>query len=112
MSDDFYCDEVLSGKTPVVRVAETATCLAFEHTRPAYPVHIVVIPKQHVPSLVDLGAADDALLTDLLALVRAVASDVLAAHGACRVITNLGAYQESKHLHWHVVSGDRLAQPR
>ena len=91
-AEDFYCDEVLSGKTPVVGVAETDACLAFHHTRPAYPVHIVVIPKQHVPSLVDLGTADEALLFALLALVRAVAADVLAEHGACRVITNLGSY--------------------
>jgi histidine triad (HIT) family protein len=108
---DFYCDEVLSGKTPVRVVRETAAVLAFHHTRPAYPVHIVVIPKLHVPSLVDFAPGDDALLLELLAVVRDVAAQALAEHGACRVITNLGAYQESKHLHWHVVSGERLPTP-
>ncbi len=39
---------------------------------------------------------------------RPIAAHVVAAHGACRVITNLGAYQDSPHLHWHVVAGDRL----
>lgn len=109
--NDFYCDEVLSGKTPVQRVAETPRCLAFFHTRPAYPIHIVVIPKLHVPSLVDLGTADDALLLELLTLVRQLAADVLAQHGACRVVTNLGSYQDSKHLHWHVISGAALPKP-
>jgi histidine triad (HIT) family protein len=108
MSDDFYCDEILSGKTPVQKVAETARVLAFHHTRPAYPAHIVVIPKLHIPSLLDFAPGDDALLLEMLAVVREVAAQVVKDTGACRVITNLGRYQESKHLHWHVVSGDRL----
>jgi histidine triad (HIT) family protein len=107
-TDDFYCDEVLSGRTPVSKVAETDNVLAFQHTRPFYPAHVVVIPKRHVASLVALGAEDDALLLELLAVVRRVAVEVLAEHGACRVITNLGEYQDSKHLHWHVVSGQPL----
>lgn len=52
--NDFYCDEVLSGKTPVNKVFESATVLAFHHTRPSYPVHIIVIPKAHVESLLTL----------------------------------------------------------
>ena len=55
MSEDFYCDEALSGRTPVEVVVETDDVLAFRHTRPFWPVHIVVVPKRHVPSLVDLG---------------------------------------------------------
>jgi len=107
-TDDFYCDEALSGRTPVSKVAETDNVLAFHHTRPFYPAHVVVIPKRHVASLLALGAEDDALLLELLAVVRRVAAEVLAEHGACRVITNLGEYQDSKHLHWHVVSGQPL----
>jgi len=108
---DFYCDEVLSGRTPVEHVLETERVLAFYHTRPAYAVHIVVIPKLHVPSLVDFAPGDDALMLELLRIVREIAGQVLAQHGAARVITNLGEYQESKHLHWHVVSGARLETP-
>ncbi len=92
----------------MTRVWETAHVLAFAHTRPAWPVHLVVIPKRHIASLIALGPADDALLLDLLAVVRRVAAQVVATHGACRVITNLGAYQDSSHLHWHVVAGERL----
>ena len=108
MSDDFYCDEVLSGKTAVRVVRETASVLAYHHTKPFWPVHIVVIPKCHVPSLVDLGGAPPDLLDELLVVVRAVAATVLAEHGAARVLTNLGRYQDSKHLHFHVNSGDPL----
>lgn len=107
--NDFYCREVLSGRLPVERVYETERVLAFHHTRPAYPVHLLVIPKTHVPSLVDLGTEGDDLLLELLSTVRQLASDVVREHGACRVITNLGQYQDSKHLHWHVVSGERLS---
>lgn len=108
MSEDFYCDEVLSGRTVVRVVRETANVLAYHHTRPFWPVHVVVVPKRHVPSLVDLGGADEALLHELVAVVREVATDVLAEHGAARVLTNLGRYQDSKHLHFHVNSGDPL----
>ena len=108
MTSDFYCDEALSGRTPVDVVLETDGVLAFRHTRPAWPVHIVVVPKRHVPSLVDLGDADEALLHEVLSAVRRVANEVLQEHGGCRVVTNLGRYQDSKHLHFHVSSGDRL----
>lgn len=103
---DFYCDQVLSGRTAVDIVHETDAVLAFHHTRPAYPVHVVVVPKRHIASLLELD--DDVLALDLLFMVRAVAAGVLAERGAARVITNVGEYQDSKHLHWHVVSGERL----
>jgi len=105
---DFYCDEVLSGRTAVKRVIETANVLAFHHTRPFYPAHIVVIPKRHISSLLALEETDNALLLELVAVIKRVAAQVVEEHGACRVITNLGEYQESKHLHWHVVFGRPL----
>ncbi len=108
MVDDFYCDQVLSGRTPVRVEAETERVLAFHDTRPFWPLHIVVIPKRHIASLVTLAPDDDDLLLELLAVVRTVAERVLATRGACRVSTNLGAYQESKHLHWHVGAGEAL----
>lgn len=51
-STDFYCTEVLSGRTPVTKLIETENILAFYYTRPTYPVHIVVIPKRHIDSLI------------------------------------------------------------
>ena len=108
MSSDFSCDEVLSGRTDVKVVTETATVLAYHHTRPYWPVHIVVIPKIHVPSLTNLGNADESMLHQLMAVVREVARDIEAEHGRARVLTNLGEYQDSKHLHFHVNSGEPL----
>ena len=110
MSEDFYCAEALSGRTPVKVVVETVDVLAFHHTRPYWPVHIVVVPKQHVPSLTDLGDATPEVLMKLLDVVRSIAADVEREHGAARVLTNLGRYQDSKHLHFHVASGDAITR--
>jgi histidine triad (HIT) family protein len=106
MTEDFYCDEVLSGKTEVRVVHETDNVLAYYHTRPFWPVHIVVIPKRHIGSLLTLEESDTALLLEMIEVVRKVADGVVVEHGACRVLTNLGRYQDSKHLHWHVSCGN------
>ena len=87
---------------------ETEDVLAFHHTRPYWALHIVVIPKVHIPSLTDLGGHSVELLHRLMDVVRQVASQVEREHGACRVITNLGEYQDSKHLHFHVGFGEIL----
>jgi histidine triad (HIT) family protein len=107
MNSDFYCDEALSGRTPVDVVRDTDNVLAFHHTRPHWRIHIVVVPKRHVPSLTDLGGHDISLVYELLDVVRDVAADVESQYGACRVVTNLGKYQDSKHLHFHVGFGER-----
>lgn len=106
MTEDFYCDEVLSGRIEVKVVRETDNVLAYHHTRPFWPVHIVVIPKRHISSLLTLEGSDAPLLLELISIVREVAKEVVAEHGAARVLTNLGKYQDSKHLHWHVSAGD------
>ena len=108
MSNDFYCDEVLNGKTEVRIVTETDNVLAYHHTRPFWPEHIVVIPKRHVGSLLTIETQDAPLLLELLTVIREVAAKVVAERGACRVLTNLGEYQDSKHLHWHISFGDPL----
>ncbi|MHB1956450.1 MAG: HIT domain-containing protein [Sulfobacillus sp.] len=108
MSDDFYCDEVLSGHTAVDKVHDTANVLAYHHTRPFYPVHIVVVPKRHIPSLIALEEGDNEILLELLSVIKKIAAQVTSEYGACRVITNLGKYQDSKHLHWHLVFGKPL----
>jgi len=106
--NDFYCDMALSGKVNINVVAETPDILAFHHTRPYWPVHIVVVPKRHIPSLIDLGEDGEEILPKVLEVVRQVAAEVTAEHGACRVLTNLGEYQDSKHLHIHVAFDDRI----
>jgi histidine triad (HIT) family protein len=104
-ASDFYCDEVFSGRTPVEKVLETENVLAYHHTRPFWPVHIVVVPKRHIASLLE---AEDDILLEIFAVIKQVAAKVSAEHGAARVLTNLGKYQDSKHMHFHVNSGDEI----
>lgn len=108
MTEDFYCENVLSGRIEVDKVLETDQVLAYHHTRPFWETHIVVIPKRHISSLVEMDKNDDNVLLELFSVIRKVAADVVVKAGAARVLTNLGKYQESKHLHFHVYSGERL----
>jgi histidine triad (HIT) family protein len=106
--NDFYCDVALADVGALDVVEETDRVLAYHHTRPYRPVHVVVIPKRHVASLTTLTADDEPLVRDLFAVVQRVAAHVESEHGAAAVLTNLGEYQDSKHLHVHVLSGARV----
>ena len=108
MTDDFYCDEGLSGRTPVKTVFESDEVLAYHHTKPFWPIHIVVIPKRHISSLLALQEYDDRLLIELFRVIKEVAKQVVQERGECRILTNLCQYQDSKHLHWHINSGEPL----
>ena len=104
---DFYCDIALPHPERLAIVHETARVLAFHHTRPRYDTHVVVVPKMHITSLTTLTEADEPVVRELLRVVQDVARTVERSQGAARVTTNVGRYQESKHLHVHVVSGPR-----
>jgi len=110
MSEDFYCDNVLSGKIEFDNVLERDNVLALHHPPPCREPHTLVIPKRHIASLLTLGDGDDAILLELFEVIRLVAADVVKEKRAARVLTNLGNYQDSKHLHFHVYSGDRVYQ--
>ncbi len=103
--DDFYCDVALRRIADLRVVAETDRVLAFHHTRPYWPEHIVVIPKRHLDSLITVTEADEPDVRELFAVVQQVAAAMKDRTGAARVLTNLGDYQDSKHLHVHVSSG-------
>jgi histidine triad (HIT) family protein len=103
--NDIYCDLIIPKKIDYKLIHETDNVLAFYHTKPFWPTHIVVVPKHHVPSLLELPDAPAGLASELLAVVAEMARMVKEQDGACRVMTNLGDYQDSKHLHIHVSSG-------
>ncbi len=106
--DDFYCDVAIQDTSALSVEFENGSVLAYHHTRPFWPVHIVVVPKRHVSSLLALTAEDDPLTLELLDVIKELAKHVLDEHGAAAVLTNLGAYQDSRHLHFHVSSGQPL----
>ena len=105
---DFYCDQVLSGHLPVQRIAETENILAFHHTQPYWPVHIVIIPKRHIASLADLAPEDLPIAHEMLALATELCRSTTAVHGGCRLSTNCGDYQSTRHLHFYIHHGARL----
>lgn len=103
--DDIYCDVIIPRRVEIDVFAETANVLAFHHTRPFWPTHIVVTPKHHITSLLEL---EGLLAAELFELVKQVARMVSDREGSAQVLTNLGADQESKHLHIHVASGEKF----
>jgi histidine triad (HIT) family protein len=105
---DFYCDKILTGLLPVAICFENERVFAFHHSNPLWENHIVLLPKKHIESLLALEEADNDLLLELMRTAKAIAGDLMARFGAARVYTNLGDYQSSKHLHWHIGSGRQL----
>ena len=102
---DEILEHQLDDVDPVEVVAESERAIAFRHTRPSFPVHIVVITRQHVPEMTELE--DWGMLDDLIRLVREVAISVARDRGGCRIVVNVGSYQRSGHLHWHVIAGEK-----
>lgn len=106
--DDFYCEEAVSGHTPVKKIFENERILAFYHTKPFWPVHIVVTTKKHISSFLTLTKEDNELVLELLEVIRTIADMVNKENGAARIVTNLGKYQDSKHIHFHISFGDPI----
>jgi histidine triad (HIT) family protein len=109
-SDCLFC-RIVRGEIPAKIVAETPDCVAFRDVNPQAPVHVLVIPRAHVPSLND---ASDAALVGRLALVAAdiARREGIAESGYRTVInTNADAGQSVAHVHLHLLGGRRMAWP-
>ena len=103
--DDFYCDVAIPNAASLEVVHEDDCVLAFHHTRPHWKHHVVVVPKRHIGSLTTVTRHDSDLMARLFAVVQEIARAVEQRDGEAAVLTNLGRYQDSKHLHVHVHSG-------
>ena len=100
---DWYCEDILSGKLEVRRVWEDERVLAFHHPRPKAEIHVVIIPKAHVPSLLDPAALDGALLSSMLQAIQHAARTLgLDRAGFC-VRANAAAPGVTPHMHWHIM---------
>ena len=100
---DFYCEYVLSNKISVQIVQETSTVLAFHHTKPSWDLHIVIIPKKHIRRLVELE--DLHLIQEIFEVAQTIIKEQNLHESNYRIITNGGSFQDSQHLHFHLVSG-------
>lgn len=102
MRRDWYCEDVLSGKIQVKKVWEDEQVLAFHHPRPQSSIHVVVIPKAHIPSLLDEKAVDGVLLTSILKAIQATARELQLDQTGFYVRTNAAAPGVTPHWHLHV----------
>jgi histidine triad (HIT) family protein len=112
MADCLFCG-IVRGSVPSTAVLETEHCYAFRDIKPAAPVHVLVVPKEHLDSVEVIGPGHNDLLGDLFAAVRAVADKEGVAQSGYRVVTNVGedAGQLVQHLHFHVLGGRSLRWP-
>lgn len=92
----------MSFAIPVKHLRETDTLLAFYHPKPAYPFHVILVPKKEVPTLKDLDPNDSAFLRDLYSSVQNLVDEFHL--DAYRLIVNGGEFQDFPHLHFHLVS--------
>jgi histidine triad (HIT) family protein len=99
----------MSFALPVDRLSETATLLAFRHPHPAYPLHILLVPKKPIASFSDLDpVADSDFLTDLYTTSQHLVNQFNLAESGYRLIVNGGTYQDFPYLHFHLISDLKL----
>lgn len=91
---------------PLRRLRETDTCVAFRHPRPAYPVHVLIVPKRALRSLADLRPGDANPASEMVLLARDVARDLGLGESGYRLILNGGAYQDVPQVHLHLIAPD------
>ncbi len=111
MSDCLFC-RIAKREIPADVVLEREDVLAFRDVNPQAPTHVLVIPKEHVPSLAALDERHDRMLASLVGAVNEVARQDGVADGY-RTVTNVGpaAGQSVEHLHLHVLGGRSFGWP-
>ncbi len=110
-ADCIFC-KIVRGEIPAKKVHEDEHILAFHDVRPQAPVHFLIIPKTHVPTLYDADARHRDALGGMLALAGELARQQGATDGF-RTIINTGrvGHQEVYHVHMHVLGGPNPLGP-
>ncbi len=101
-----FC-KIVDGEIPSNKILEDENFLAFHDINPAAPIHVLVIPKEHVESFNDISAE---LMGKMTPFIQEVAKKMGLVENGYRLITNVGSDggQEVKHLHFHILGGGRL----
>jgi histidine triad (HIT) family protein len=109
--DCLFC-RIVAKEIPADMVLDRDDVLAFRDVNPQAPTHVLVIPKDHIPSLEAVGAGHESLLASLVDAVNEVARND-GIDGGFRVVTNIGpaAGQSVDHLHLHVLGGRPMRWP-
>ncbi len=111
MSDCIFC-KIAEGEIPSDKVYEDEEMLAFRDLDPQAPVHFLLIPKKHIPSIQAVEDEDEALLGRLMGKIRALA-DQEGLENGYRVVINCGAdgMQTVPHLHIHILGKRKMTWP-
>jgi len=106
MDSCIFC-RILSGEIPSNKVYEDESVYAFRDIQPQAPVHVLIVPKEHMP---DVMALDEATAARLLAASKAIARAEGISQSGFRLVTNCGEHgaQSVKHLHLHLLGGAQL----
>jgi histidine triad (HIT) family protein len=108
--DCIFC-KIIKGDIPSSKVYENEYVYAFRDINPQAPVHILVVPKEHISSVDEITAENSAIVAKIFEAIPEIAkSEKLS--GGYRVISNCGAdaCQSVKHLHFHILGGSQLGE--
>lgn len=110
--DCIFC-KIVQGEVDTKKVYEDDHVMAFEDISPQAPVHVLVIPKKHIPSLLELQPEDEKLAAQLLLSVKKIAKQFNLEEKGFRVVNNIGedGGQTVFHIHFHLLGGRNLIWP-
>ncbi len=110
MADCLFC-KIAAGEIPSKKVYEDDSVLAFYDIAPMAPVHILVIPKVHIPSAAGVTSENSAVVAHIFEVIAALSKELNLENGF-RIISNCGedACQTVKHLHFHILAGKKLSE--
>jgi histidine triad (HIT) family protein len=110
MSDCVFC-EIIEGRRAAEKVYEDDLVVAFRDANPVAPIHILIVPRRHVPTLNDVPDGDP-ILSHIGAVARTIAEQHGVAESGYRIFINVnrGGGQVVFHLHAHLVAGRNMAQ--
>jgi len=93
-------------------VFEDKEVIAFKDVNPIAPVHILVIPKKHIVSVVDIGEDEEKLMGKLVMTAKKIADDINISKDGYKLLIRVGRNggQEVEHIHMHLLGGARLAE--
>ncbi len=110
--DCIFC-LIAEGKIPSKKVYEDDDLLAFHDVNPVAPTHVLVIPKKHLSSLMDVSEENERLAGKILLGVKKVAKQLGLDEAGFRVVNNMGEEggQTVHHIHFHLLGGRTLTWP-
>jgi histidine triad (HIT) family protein len=112
LSECLFC-RILAGEIPSAEVASTELSYAFRDLNPVAPLHVLVIPRQHIESAASVSAEHGAVLADMMELAREIAAGEGLAERGYRLVLNVGEDSGNSvpHLHMHVLGGRSIGWP-